>query len=166
MHVFRDLTVAAVLVGIILLFIVCHSFKFIVNVYEAYLMYSGKSFLLHILCSIKFNRVCHLFYENFVCRNPYFWTKKLIALLWKSTNSAVGLPQNADVFNLNVIKCIFTNLYFSNQLHVFVSSVLFVDHHLWSQRPFFYSRHRLGKCLLWDHRLPGQPVTLVRHTQL
>ena len=46
MHVFRDLTVAAVLVGIILLFIVCHSFKFIVNVYEAYLMDAGKDFLL------------------------------------------------------------------------------------------------------------------------
>ena len=39
---FRDLTVAAVLVGIILLFIVCHSFKFVVNAYEAHLTYSSK----------------------------------------------------------------------------------------------------------------------------
>ena len=38
----RDLTVAAVLVGIILLFIVCHSFKFVVNVYEAYLVFLSK----------------------------------------------------------------------------------------------------------------------------
>ena len=33
---------AAVLVGIILLFIVCHSFKFVVNAYEAHLTYSSK----------------------------------------------------------------------------------------------------------------------------
>jgi len=38
----RDLTVAAVLVGIILLFIVCHSFKFVVNAYEAHLTYSNS----------------------------------------------------------------------------------------------------------------------------
>ena len=46
-HFPRDLTVAAVLVGIILLFIVCHSFKFVVNVYEAYLVFLSK--LRHIL---------------------------------------------------------------------------------------------------------------------
>ena len=39
---FRDFDVAAVLVGIILVFIVCHSFKFFVNCYEAYIMHFGK----------------------------------------------------------------------------------------------------------------------------
>jgi hypothetical protein len=34
--------VAGVLVGIILVFIVCHSFKFFVNIYEAYIIYFGK----------------------------------------------------------------------------------------------------------------------------
>jgi hypothetical protein len=37
------LAVAAVLVGIILVFIVCHSFKFFVNIYEAYIMHFGKN---------------------------------------------------------------------------------------------------------------------------
>jgi hypothetical protein len=37
----RDFDVAAVLVGIILVFIVCHSFKFFVNCYEAYIMHFG-----------------------------------------------------------------------------------------------------------------------------
>ena len=40
----RDLAVAAVLVGIILVFILCHSFKFVVNIYEAYIMHFGKCF--------------------------------------------------------------------------------------------------------------------------
>ena len=39
---FRDLAVAAVLVGIILVFIFCHSFKFVVNIYEAYIMHFGE----------------------------------------------------------------------------------------------------------------------------
>ena len=39
----RDFDVAAVLVGIILVFIVCHSFKFFVNCYEAYIMHFGES---------------------------------------------------------------------------------------------------------------------------
>ena len=38
----RDLAAATVLVGIILVFIVCHSFKFVVNIYEAYLAHVGK----------------------------------------------------------------------------------------------------------------------------
>ncbi|TRY79518.1 hypothetical protein TCAL_11677 [Tigriopus californicus] len=38
----RDFDVAAVLVGIILVFIVCHSFKFFVNCYEVYMSYVGK----------------------------------------------------------------------------------------------------------------------------
>ena len=38
----RDVDVAAVLVGIILVFIVCHSFKFFVNCYEAYVMHYGE----------------------------------------------------------------------------------------------------------------------------
>ncbi|XP_059084570.1 FMRFamide receptor-like [Tigriopus californicus] len=37
----RDFDVAAVLVGIILVFIVCHSFKFFVNCYEVYMSYVG-----------------------------------------------------------------------------------------------------------------------------
>ena len=37
--------VAGVLVGIILVFIVCHSFKFFVNIYEFYIMHSGKRLL-------------------------------------------------------------------------------------------------------------------------
>jgi len=40
---FRDLAVAAVLVGIILVFIVCHSFKFFVNIYEAYIVHFGEN---------------------------------------------------------------------------------------------------------------------------
>ena len=39
---FRDVDVAGVLVGIILVFIVCHSFKFFVNIYEFYIMHAGK----------------------------------------------------------------------------------------------------------------------------
>ena len=42
---FRDVDVAGVLVGIILVFIVCHSFKFFVNIYEFYIMHSGKRLL-------------------------------------------------------------------------------------------------------------------------
>ena len=38
----RDVDVAAVLVGIILVFIVCHSFKFFVNCYEAYVMHYSE----------------------------------------------------------------------------------------------------------------------------
>ena len=41
---FRDVDVAGVLVGIILVFIVCHSFKFFVNIYEMYIMHSGLDF--------------------------------------------------------------------------------------------------------------------------
>ena len=33
---------AAVLVGIIIVFIFCHSFKFFVNIYEAYIMHFGE----------------------------------------------------------------------------------------------------------------------------
>ena len=39
---YRDVDVAGVLVGIILVFIVCHSFKFFVNIYEFYIMHAGK----------------------------------------------------------------------------------------------------------------------------
>ena len=41
---FRDVDVAGVLVGIILVFIVCHSFKFFVNIYEMYIMNSGQDY--------------------------------------------------------------------------------------------------------------------------
>ena len=40
---YRDVAVAGVLVGIILVFLVCHSFKFIVNIYETYISNTGES---------------------------------------------------------------------------------------------------------------------------
>ena len=45
----RDLAAATVLVGIILVFIVCHSFKFVVNIYEAYLAHVGEFYSITLL---------------------------------------------------------------------------------------------------------------------
>ena len=43
LFLFRDVAVAGVLVCIILVFIICHSFKFVPNIYEIYKEIYGKS---------------------------------------------------------------------------------------------------------------------------
>ena len=99
-HLPRDLTVAAVLVGIILLFIVCHSFKFVVNVYEAYLVFLSK-LLHHIPACFKYTQCRRIkFYLKSRC--PFSGLYKNL-LLWLEE---IQVGENGE---LNKVECVLFN---------------------------------------------------------
>ena len=62
--------------GIILVFLVCHSFKFFVNIYEAYIMHFGK-YIDTLDFKIKDNRKSALERILFTFNRPYLAHKDI-----------------------------------------------------------------------------------------
>ena len=83
----RDLAAATVLVGIILVFIVCHSFKFVVNIYEAYLAHIGE------LCE-QHQLNFYIFETNFLAESTHFQNFLILSyqfLFQERTRKKIGL---------------------------------------------------------------------------